>query len=191
MKLSDIIRQVNRDLDEDYSNADIVDWINRCIDDLAPIAKKEAKVTFTIDSNNSYTLPTDFLEFVDVLTVTNGNKQYTILTQLPQRDYTSTGYKYWAGVLSLQNPPESGAIEVYYYRKPAYMSTTNLDAVPEIDEAFHDLFILYAVGHMQFTEEDYDDRPDALQRYYNRKAEFEAHTNRKTTGLYQIKAVDW
>ncbi|MED1948993.1 hypothetical protein [Brevibacillus centrosporus] len=196
MQLSDIIRQVNRDLDEDYSNGDIIDWINRCIDDLAPIAKKEAKTTFAIDSNNSYTMPTDFLEFVDVLTVkadpdNAANRHYTVLTQLPQQDYTSTGFKYWAGTLSLQNPPSEGTIEVFYNAKPAYMAATNLNAVPQIDESFHDLFILYAIGQLQFTEEDYDDRPDTLNRYYARKAEFEAHTNRKTTGMYQIKVVDW
>lgn len=196
MKTSNIILQVNRDLDEDYGNGDIVDWINRCIDDLAPIAKKEAKATFTITSANSYTLPTDFLEMVEVLTVKTDvadptKKEHKTLTQIQQRDYDSVGYKIWAGSLSTQNALESGEIEVYYYKKPAYLSTTNLDAVPEIEEAFHDLFILYAVGQIQFTEEDYDDRPDALSRYYQRKDEYQAYVNKKNMGQSQIRVVDW
>lgn len=194
MKTSDIILQVNRDLDEDYGNGDIIDWINRCIDDLAPIAKKEAQTSFTITTANSYALPIDFLEMVDVLTVKtdlNNNKERKTLTQLQQRDYDSVGYKVWGNALSTQNALDTGSIDVYYYKKPAYLSTTNLDAVPDIEESYHDLFILYAIGHMQFTEEDYDDRQDMLQRYYQRKAEYEAFINRKNMGQYQIRVVDW
>lgn len=193
MKLSDIIRQVNRDLDEDYENGDIIDWINRCIDDLAPIAKKEAKATFSITTENSYPLPADFLEMVEVQTVKtgeDGRKEHRTLTQVQQRDYDSMGYKIWAGTLSTQKAIDVGEIELYYYRKPSYLSSTNMDAEPEIDSSFHDMFILYAVGHMQFTEEEYDGRPDMLTRYYQRKDEYQAFMNSKN-GLSQIRVVDW
>ena len=42
MKLSDIVTQVNGDVEEEYDATTILQWVNRCLDELTPIAKKEA-----------------------------------------------------------------------------------------------------------------------------------------------------
>lgn len=176
MKLSEIIKQVNRDVDESYSNADITEWINRGLDDLTPIAKKQAKTTYTITSANSYALPSDLHKVDFVLVKTDATTEYDPLSQ---RDTESTGYKMWGGNLSLQNGPTGGSIDLYYYKRLKQLTTTNIDEEPEIEKEYHDLLIFFAIGNMQFKEEDYDDRPDMLQRYALRKAEYEKFINDK------------
>jgi hypothetical protein len=171
LKQSTIIRQVNRDIDDSYANQDIIDWLNRCSDDLTPAAKKEKKTSFTIDSTNSYTLPIDLHRVAYVMV---GDERYE---PIQVTDKASKGFTLWEGKLSLQNGPDSGTIDLYYYKKLNKLN--NPEDEPEIDEEFHDLYILYAVGQLQFTEEEYDDRPDAMMRYEQRKREFSAHINRK------------
>ncbi|MBH0328264.1 hypothetical protein ABH14_00360 [Brevibacillus brevis] len=185
MQLVDIIRQVRRDLEEEPDADDIVDWANRCLDDLTSIVKKEAKQTYTIDSNNAYPLPPDFHDFAYLII---GGEQYYPVTQ---DDFRTRGFKVWGGTLSIQEGPTTGTMEFYYFRKLARLTTTNTAAEPEIDEPFHDLLILYAVGQLQFTEEDYDDRPDFMQRYYARKVEYSNYVMKKRRKGRTIEKVVW
>lgn len=189
MKVSDIIRQVNRNIKA--SNGDILDLINRCLGDLALLVKKESSTNYTIVSGNSYALPADFHELVDVVMVNTANtdKQYTVLQPLKKTDYTNKGYKIWGGNLSLQNGLDSGEIDFFYYRKLTQITTT--DQIPEVDEPYHDLFIHYTLGNLQYMEDDYEFRPDALGRYYQRKDEYQAYLNGKQQGIYEIQVVDY
>jgi len=185
MDLADIIRQVRRDIEEEPDAGDIVDWANRALDDLTSIAKKEAKVSFEITPDNAYMLPENYHDFAYVVV---GQELYDCL---PQDNFTSRGFKVWGGTLSLQQGPSTGTIDLYYYRKLARLSTADTNAVPEIDEPFHDLLILYALGQIQFAEEDYDDRPDSMTRYQQRKAEYASYMMRKRRKGRTIEKVMW
>lgn len=181
MKLSEIIKQVNRDVDDSYPNADITQWINRALDDLTPIAKKEAKQTFT---TRPIAIPTDLHEVVQV--VLNNNNSYEVLAPVSAIDFTSKGYKVWGDEMSFQNVKD-GDIELYYYKQLSHLS--NPDDIPGIETPYHDLFIYYAIGQMQFTEEDYDDRPDMLIRYDMRKQEYEAYKKQTNLQSHTIQGV--
>lgn len=64
MKLQDIIRQVNNDTDGVYSNSEITDWCNRCLDELSSISYK----TYThLDSNELEDIPDLDTLFHDLL----------------------------------------------------------------------------------------------------------------------------
>lgn len=182
MKVSDLIRQVNRDTGDTYENTDIIDWFNRCSDDLSEIIKKEEKKITPITSENRYTIPSDFYDF-HLMIVENERFERVTL------DSQDKGFKLWSDEFSLNQAPDSGTIDLYYYRKLARL--TVLDDEPEIPSEFHDLYILYAVGHMQFTEEDYDDRPDLLQRYYQRKDELNRYIHRKQRQNRVNEKVKW
>jgi hypothetical protein len=172
VKLSDIIAQVNGDVEEDYDAGPIIGWVNRALDDLTPVARVEAQKTYTIDGTNSYLLPTDLHKPVIVLV---NNIEWR---ELPLTDRLSTGYRGWGGNLSLQGSwiPDTGTIDYYYYRRLAHLSTTDMNAEPELEPEFHDLLIHFAAGMIQFTEEEYD-RPDALQKYNQRKEAYTAYKN--------------
>lgn len=185
MELADIIRQVRRDLEEEPDAGDVVDWVNRALDDLTSIAKKEARTSFVITPENAYPLPSDFHDFAYVIV---GQEIYDCL---PQEDFWKKGFKVWGDVLSLQAGPDTGTIELYYYRKLQHLSSIDTAAVPEIEEPFHDLLILYALGQLQFTEEDYDDRPDSMIRYQQRKAEYANYMLRKRKKGRVIERVVW
>ncbi|MFE1630386.1 hypothetical protein ACFLFF_26975 [Brevibacillus reuszeri] len=185
MQLADIIRQVRRDLEEEPDAGDVVDWVNRALDDLTSIAKKEAKVSFPITPDNAYTLPDDFHDFAHVFV---GQERFD---PVALEIFGQTGFKVWNGTLSLQGGPSTGSIDVYYFRKLARLSTADTTAVPEIDEPFHDLLILYALGQLQFTEEDYDDRPDSMARYEARKREYANYMTRKRRKGRTIEKVVW
>jgi hypothetical protein len=169
VKLKDIISQVNGDVEEEYDAATIIGWVNRALDDLTPVAKVEAYVSYPIDGTNSYTIPTDYHKGAETL-VNDCPWQ-----EKPLSDRKSTGYKIWAGKLSLQGMvPDSGTIDMYYYRRLNHMSTSDMDQEPELEPEYHDLLVHYAAGMIQFVEEEYD-RPDAMSKYNARKEEYMAH----------------
>lgn len=171
MKLSDIVRQVNRDIDDEYDLADIKDWVNRCLDDISPISRKEAKTSFTIDLTNAYELPTDISNIY--LLMVNGEKCEPIAIE----DIYSQGYTIWDNALSLKSGPDTGQIDLYYYRKLKHVDLA--DDEPEIEQEFHDLFVFYCLGNMQFYDEDYDTRPDSFNRYNARKNEYGLFMDKK------------
>jgi hypothetical protein len=168
MNVQEIINEITKDIDDTtVDNSLLIGWINRCIDEVSPIAKKEAKKTADIAIENAYELPDDLLEVFMVLV--NGNRYYPMRID----ESTQQGYKIWGNVLSLQSMPDSGAIDLYYYKRLSHVS--ELTDIPDIDPAFHDLFILYTIGHNQFAEHMDDWQPrqmDALNRYNIRKQAF-------------------
>lgn len=169
MNLKEIVKQVNTDVEEEYEASTIVDWVNRCLDDLTPIAKMEAYQSISIDGGNSYPLPADYHRTAELLV-----NDYP-WPERPLSDRATTGYKKWAGKLSLQGSvPGSGTIDLYYYRRLVHLSTAQTDAEPEIESEFHDLLVLYATGKLQFTEEEYD-RPDAMSLYEQRKQDYRSY----------------
>lgn len=170
MKLSEIIKQVNRDTDEDYDNGDIIDWVNRALDDLTSVAKMQAYKSYPDDQLNSYDIPVDLHDVGFVMVGDN------VLSRISVRDKNRPGYKMWAGKLSLQNI--SGTIDLYYYRKLKHMTPLDIDNEPDLEPEYHDLLILYAIGKMQFAEEDYDDRPNSLQDYERRKRQYELYRSK-------------
>lgn len=187
MNLSQIIAQVNRDFGDTYSNSDITDWVNRCLDDLSPLAKMEEKKVTDIQDSNVYELPDDLHEIRFVLV---GGKEFN---QIPLTDTRRQGYKVWAGELTTQMgpliQPLTGQVELYYYRKLNHLANTS--DIPEIEEPFHDLLILYTIGQMQFEDEDYEDRPDYMTRYQQRKAEYASYVQRKNSEPYFITEMEW
>lgn len=181
MNLSQLIKQTNRDVDDSYSNADLTDWMNRALDDLTPLVKKESKQSYTIDSTNSYSIPTDFYETVHIIVDSNA------LDQVPMKDFDSIGYKVFADQLSLQNGPESGTIDLYYHRKLSKL--VNADDVPEIEEPYHDLLILYAIAHSQYMDDEPQRQADAFNRYNVRKNEYEQYKANKNQYPSTIEVV--
>jgi hypothetical protein len=165
MNLEQIIEEINKDIDDTVDSSDIIGWVNRCLDDLSPLTKKEDKKLADISPLNAYELPTDYAEMVLVLV--NGIKFEPVSLSNPY----STGYKVWNKVLFLQNGPDSGQIELYYYRRLNHIAEET--DIPEIEPSFHDLFVLYTVAHHQFAEEEPERQLDAMTRYMNRKREYQ------------------
>jgi hypothetical protein len=178
VKLSDIRTQINLDIDESYDNVVLNNWINRALDDLTSVAKREAKATLT----SPYTLPTDLHEIVYVI------QDGQTLEEVAVNDPYTTGYELWGNSLTLQHTSDS-PIDLYYFKRLTKL--TNDTDVPEIEEEFHDLLILYALGHIQFEDEDYDDRPDALGRYQARKQEYRQYIQKKRSIGRVNKKVVW
>jgi hypothetical protein len=178
MKLSEIIRQVNRDIDDDYEASDITDWVNRCLDDLSPIAKKQAAAVI----ESPYTLPSDLYE----LRFVAQNNEF--LDPLSFEDMDSDGYKKWGDSLILQNREQS-SLTLYYYRK--FNHVENADDIPELEDSFHDLLILFCLGNLQFTEEDYDERPDTFLRYNARKEEYQQFISKRDRKGRVTEKVIW
>jgi hypothetical protein len=184
MNLEQIIEEINKDIDDTIDNTDLIGWINRCVDDISPIAKNQGKQVVEITSINAYELPDDLEELV--LVMVNGEPYESVSIS----DTTSSGYKVWENVLSLQKGPESGQIELFYHGRLNHLEES--EDIPSIDAAFHDLFILYTVGHQQFADDEPERQNDALTRYYRRKNEFEALMRRNTVRFnpkQQIKNV--
>lgn len=181
MNLEQIIEEINKDLDDEIENDELIGWINRCIDDLSPIARQEQKAVIEITETNDYELPDDFIK---MFMVSVNGKRYDTLPL----SSNSTGYKVWGNNLSLSNGPSDGSIELYYYKRLSHLE--NMDDVPEIDPAFHDLFILYTIGHHQFMDDELERETDAFTRYNARREEYKLFMNKKAPSIQaEIKNV--
>jgi hypothetical protein len=167
VNLTDITKQVLRDIDDSYGNGDVKEWINRGIDDLTPVAKKEAKATLT----HPYVLPTDLHKIAFI-------KQNNIKVEFDQ----------WGDEITLKDGNKD-PIDLYYYKRLTKLQ--NADDVPDFEEEYHDLLILYALGQIQFHDEDYEDRPDSLGRYAQRKLEFQQYRERKRSKGRVTQKVVW
>lgn len=178
MNLSQLINEVNKDIDDSMPDQDIIGWLNRGLDDITPIARVEGKKVTDVSPLNAYELPEDLYEMVH-LTVDDQTYESVSL-----RDKTMRGYKIWGNVLSLNPAAESGLIELYYYKQLNHL--VNSEDVPGIPSQFHDLLVLYAVAHTQFADEEPERQRDAMMRYNQRKLEYEAYVLGKQDIGFQI-----
>jgi hypothetical protein len=183
MNLNDIVRQVNRDIDDQYDLDDVKDWVNRCLDDLTPVAKRETLALTDVDPSNAYELPPDLyqLAFVRV----NDEKYESIFLN----NDGGKGYKVWENTLYLQPAPGTGQLELYYYRTLGHVEI-GAD-IPDLEPEFHDLLVMYCLGNIQFHDEDYELRPDSFSRYNARKQEYIRFTQKKNRRKRVTEKVIW
>ncbi|MEK3819686.1 hypothetical protein MKY20_11525 [Cytobacillus sp. FSL W8-0315] len=179
MNLTEIIEEVNKDIDDSLDNGEISGWVNRALDDLTPIAKAEAK--YNSDSA-PFQLPNDFFDIAHLFV---GDEEYF---PVELNDRVSRGYRLWGKEVTLQKNTGSGEIELYYYKRLTHLE--NGDDVPEIDPAFHDLLILYTIAYSQFADEEPERQMDAMNRYFQRKREFETFASKHSYQTFQIRLVE-
>jgi hypothetical protein len=172
MNLQEIIDEINKDVDDELENEDIVGWVNRCLDDLTPVARYQKLMTITTTSGvNTYSLPSDLTKVVQVVDNT------TPLNPLNVSDFNKDGYKVFANQLILQPTPEDEReITLYYEGNLPYL--TEASDVPVIHSSFHDLFVLYTVARFMYKDDETYRKSDAFAEYVQRKREFVRFMNR-------------
>lgn len=185
MKLSDLIKEVNKDIDDSLSNGEIIGWLNRALDDLTPYAKyQELQTISLISDQKEYSLPANIFEIVHLLDENSGIS----FNQIPMQDFSSTGYKKWGGKLIFQPiPKKNQAISLYYHARLPHL--INPDDIPSIPEEFHDLLVLYAVSKAKYQDEEESMQNNAMQEYLMRKEQFIAFNQSGET--YTVQEVYW
>jgi hypothetical protein len=166
MNLEQLINEINKDLDDSLENEELLGWINRCMDDLSPIAQyqKSAAISLVVDQKE-YDLPSDYIRLVEFI---NGDVP---LSRVTLKDFSSTGYKLWGNKLILQpTPDQEGTCDLYYEAKLPYL--VNLEDEPQIPSQFHDLFIHYTVARARYQDEEENLQLGAWSEYKKRKDEF-------------------
>jgi hypothetical protein len=165
MNLTDLQKEVNKDIDDNLSNAEIQGWLNRALDDLSAIAKYKKFVSIQLIMGQSdYELPADLIEIVLILK----DKK---LNQIPLSDLSSDGYKKWGSTLTIQpTPEEDGEIKLYYHGKLPHL--VNNEDIPAIPEHYHDLLVLYAVAKAKYQDEEESMQHNAMQEYLAIKQQF-------------------
>lgn len=182
MNVKQLIEEVNKDIDDSLDNADIIGWFNRCLDDLTPIVRKEALKITDADTSNTYELPEDLHE---IAFIRSAETEYRLI---PLNDKTSRGYKVWGEILYMQPPVESGELELFYYKRLDHVEDG--EDVPEIDPAYHDLLALYAIAHYQYADEEPQRQQDAMNRYFQRKNDYQTYIMRNSNEVHQVSIVN-
>lgn len=181
MNLQELIKEVNKDIDDSLSNADITQWLNRALDDLTPVAKykKTAVIPLFVGGSN-YSLPTDLQEIELVM----GENE---LFEIPLKDRTSRGYKKWGDTITLQPTPDNdGELTLYYHAKLPHLK--NNDDVPAIPSHYHDLLVLYTVARAKYQDEEPEMQMNAWSEYQAKRREFAAEQN-KYGEIGQVRLV--
>ncbi|WP_394137430.1 phage adaptor protein [Cytobacillus oceanisediminis] len=185
MKLSDLIKEVNKDIDDSLSNGEITGWLNRALDDLTPYAKYQAFKTISlISEQKEYSLPADLFEIIHLVDENDGKS----FNQIPMQDFSSNGYKRWGGKLIFQPlPKQNKDISLYYHARLPHL--VNPDDAPVISEEFHDLLVLFAVAKAKYQDEEESMQNNAMQEYFMRKEQFISFNQSGET--YTVQEVYW
>ncbi|RUS42272.1 hypothetical protein [Cohnella sp. AR92] len=170
MKLSEIINEVNKDIDDDLDTADITSWVNRCLDDLTPFANylKQATVSLVAGQSN-YPKPADLIK-IDQLVDTSQAVPYK-LRELPLGDFISTGYKVIGSEIVIQPMPKQAKVLTLFY-EGALPHLSTADDVPVIRADFHDLLVLYGVARARYQDEEESLQAGAMTEYMRRRQQF-------------------
>jgi hypothetical protein len=166
MKLSDIWKEINKDIDDSLPNGDLTGWINRALDDLSPHANVQKSTTISLVADQKeYNVPADLLKVSYFL---DENKP---LHPIAMNDFHSYGFKRWGDKFIIQpTPKEAKTLDLYYQARLPHV--INSDDVPAIPEEFHDLLVLYAVAMAKYQDEELEMQQEVMQRYLIRKEEF-------------------
>lgn len=185
MDLSQLIKEVNKDIDDSLPNADITQWLNRGLDDLTPYAKHQKYQAISlVEGQKNYVLPTDLYNIVYLMDE-NDNKRIN-LVQFD--DFYSKGYKMWGKELIIQPiPKEDKELTLYYHARLPHL--VNSDDIPAIPEEFHDLLVLYTVARAKYQDEEPEMMNSAYSEYLRRKDEFISFN--QTGEVYTVQEVYW
>jgi hypothetical protein len=184
MNLSELIKEVNKDIDDSLPNADITQWLNRGLDDLTPYVKLQKHQSINlIKDQKTYLIPDDLMNIVYLI-----DEKSNRFTQVPFDDFSSAGYKTWGNELIFQPvPKEDGEVSLFYHARLPRLS--NMDDTPAIPEQFHDLLVLYAVAKAKYQDEELDMQNSAWGDYLRRKDEF--ITFNQSSEVYAVQEVYW
>lgn len=183
--LSDAIAEVKALVgDDDLDPAFITDALNHALADLAPVLRLEAApVTLAVtvgkaDYTSADSLPTED-DLVEIHTARTGDDEEP-LREIPIGDFTSTGFKWWNGTLTIQPAPTgSGALKLWYYRFPALLNVNSLGDHLDLPKRWERLPILFAAGETQAQAEELDDEDDFMGQYLRGRALCDQVTSRR------------
>ena len=166
MNLQQLQNEVLKDIDDTLTNEDIRGWLNRCLDDLSPIAKYQKQVQIPLlAGESSIELPEDLHEIILF------SDEEADFHEIPLKDKHTRGYKKWSNVLSIQPiVANDRTFTLYYYARLPHL--TEITDIPKIRPDFHDLLVLYGVAKAKYKDELVDMQQNAMQEYYTRKDEF-------------------
>lgn len=172
MQLSDIIYEINKDIDEELDFDELIGWINRCIDDLSPIANYQKMIPLTVTPGvDTYDMPTDLTKRIQIVDGTR------VLPHQDLSNFTDEGYKIYANKIIIQPmPTETKTLTLYYDASLPYLK--NMTDIPVIHQNFHDLFILYGVARFMYKDDETYRKGDAMSEYNSRKRDFERFMNK-------------
>lgn len=185
MNLNELIKEVNKDIDDSLPNADIIQWLNRGLDDLTPYAKhqKYESIQLTTGQKN-YPLPSDLFRIVYLMDEDRQKR----FTHIPFDDFSSNGYKIWGKELLFQPvPKEEKEISLYYHARLPRL--VNSDDIPALPEEYHDLLVLYAVSKAKYQDEEPEMESIVLREYFRRKEEFISFN--QSNEVYTVQEVYW
>lgn len=176
MKLSEILREINKDIDDSLPNGDLIGWVNRALDDLTPHANYQKSTTISLTTDQKeYEVPADLLK---VSYLIDENKP---MFAVPMGDFSSHGFKRWGNKFIIQpTPKETKTLDLYYQARLPHL--INSDDVPAFPEEFHDLLVLFATAHAKYQDEELEMQQEVMQRYLIRKEAFiqSQHSNDPT-----------
>lgn len=185
MNLKEIINEINKDIDDELDNADLIGWINRALDDLSPFANYQAFAEISLVADQkAYPLPADLVKLVQV-TDESGTLPVQLLEQ-PLNDFISCGYKVIGRDLVIQpKPTQAKPLTLYYESRLPHLKDP--EDVPVIRPDFHDLLVLYAVARARYQDEEESLQVNAKSEYLSRRSQFVYEMHRAP--MYSIQAI--
>lgn len=163
--LTALVEEASSIADESYNNKDWVTWFNNGLDDLSDILFLDKETTLTA-VDGKFAVPTDLKSIINVAA-----GDYEELTALSYGDTTSTGYKVIEDSIILQGVGDDvPELTLYYYRTPAYLTTTDVTAPVDLPDSYIRALIYFACAQAMLKE----DEPERYELFNGRFGEAKA-----------------
>lgn len=186
-----------------YSVAQKVEWIDVTQRQIFRKVPKEATpYTFTtVDGICYYGLPLDCdRSGIKEVTIENkaGSEKYSTLSYMSVESNVSVSsgtpfYSLLTDMLFLNPAPtstdEGKKVYMIYNKRPAALSSTSLEAIPELEEDFHELLILGCLERIARARGEIDDKNNFAADYNALMAEYERQYKLRQPDYYRPKDV--
>lgn len=181
MTVDEVIAFVEAHVEESYTEAEWIRYINAALDDLTPgvrnVASK-ADIALTIVDNAAeidLTTDEDLQKAYQIISVyftsTTPPAAERFLRFLPLTDNYSEGWKMTAKTIKLQNLASTeGTARVEYFERLAHVTDGEDDLTDcGLTPQYHNLVALYCMAKCQQKEEELEDKNDLFSEYLNGK----------------------
>lgn len=157
--LQTLIKEAWDITDEEFDNAQWVEWFNSGIDDIAPVLYIDEQVQI-VNDGTGFPVPANYISTIRLDGV---NKN---LRQLDPTDDESTGYRVVGGNFVLQNDTAT-TISLWYYKVPDYLDTSAMTTPLATSVASASRALVFYAAAMSMLREDESDRYEAYMAQYN------------------------
>ncbi|MBA9088725.1 hypothetical protein FHR92_005243 [Fontibacillus solani] len=184
MELQEIIAEISEKYPHSLTNASVIRKLNQVQNELFRTTfRVKTMAIFNLQKDVfAYKLPFPQTNIIEV--VVNGEEMH--YQDYRQKSYSPFFYFIDSRTLAIYPTPDKdveNGLALFYFRYPAQLSETDLNAIPELDQDFHLLLVYGALVQIAEAHADVDMVNNFTSKYNGLIEEFHKANNEMSKGM--------